>query len=432
MRVVQLQPHSPALAHGCRCQALANVSLGAWWASVPSDPLLWELGLPRATLRWAREALTAAACPPRSQLGLLQCREGTLGRSGQLGGMAQCEAAVVPGCPGVTAGAVPQRHLLGLGGSRRDAPYEGKVAAGQLPACCCVPTCLRALPGLCPCADAGETRHTPVLAETRLTAQPQTFQQAGNFLDETLAPRAACYVTAPACPVSPGALGITGTPCPGPSRCHCRHTAPGLPADPGLIVHRPQCRNKAPQPGPVPPLGKPPQPVCNAHPWPVVLPARLPSAGDELELGTVLPEPVAKLARMQNPVVPRRSAAPATLACPGSAGRLQGWGFTRSTGHGAGTGKPPLCGPRQLWHRPAPQHVQPRRGMLARAALPAAQLSSVCSTALSAALRAHSRAVPAPAVLGGRWWLLLSCSPAYPHCGPSFPAVTFSTVTEAH
>lgn len=46
----QLQPHGPALARGCRCQAVANVSLGAWWASTPSDPSPWELGLPRDML----------------------------------------------------------------------------------------------------------------------------------------------------------------------------------------------------------------------------------------------------------------------------------------------------------------------------------------------------------------------------------------------
>lgn len=35
----------PALAHGCRCQTLTKVSLGPWWVSIPSDPLLQWMGL---------------------------------------------------------------------------------------------------------------------------------------------------------------------------------------------------------------------------------------------------------------------------------------------------------------------------------------------------------------------------------------------------
>lgn len=145
VRTVRLQPHSPALARGCRCQVLAKISPGAWWASIPSDP--------------------SPGC------WVCQCREGMLGWSRQLGGMAQCEAAVVPECPGVPGGALPQRHLPGLGGSRWDASCKAKVTASQLPACRCLPTCLRVLPGLWPCADAGETRCASMLAVTQLAAR---------------------------------------------------------------------------------------------------------------------------------------------------------------------------------------------------------------------------------------------------------------------
>lgn len=48
--------------------------------------------------------------------------------------MAQCEVAVVPGCPGVTAGTVPRGFSQAL--------CERKVMASRLPAHGRVPTCV--------------------------------------------------------------------------------------------------------------------------------------------------------------------------------------------------------------------------------------------------------------------------------------------------
>lgn len=266
------------------------------------------------------------------------------------------------------------------------------------------------------------------------------MQQAGNFLDETLAPHVAHYVTASACPAPPvaasSALGLAGTPCPGAS--HCRHTAPGLSADPRLTVHRSQCRNKAPPA------------------WPPSSPGKATLACLQcMSLGS--------------------GAASAAAWCRGRAGACHG--TLRADGQTGQDAKPrgaqevsSLCclslpwlhtaavGPgiypkHRAWSRcwetstvwtlaalaqtcPTACAAWPlHRGILDCAAPSAARLcrqhSSIGSTALSAALRAHSRAAPAPAVLGGRRWLRLSCFPASLHCGPSFPAVTLSKGTGA-
>lgn len=62
--------------------------------------------------------------------------------------MAQCEAAVAPGCPEVTAGDVSRGSCQAL--------CERKVVSSRLPAQHPVPTCV-VLPGLCSCTDAVPT-----------------------------------------------------------------------------------------------------------------------------------------------------------------------------------------------------------------------------------------------------------------------------------
>lgn len=127
---VQLQPHTLAQAHGCRCQVLANTSLGAWRVSVPPDPSLWELG-PPMELRWAPGTQTAVMCPLGASSALQQggdIRQGwSLGRQ-------------VPEAP-CRARGKPAGCSLQRGGGSQPAPnpppcaHVCASAAWTLPAC---------------------------------------------------------------------------------------------------------------------------------------------------------------------------------------------------------------------------------------------------------------------------------------------------------
>lgn len=151
------------------------------------------------------------------------------------------------------------------------------------------------------------------------TACPQTLQQAGNFLDETLAPRVAHYVTAPMCAAplaaASGALELQGHRVPEPATATAGTQLLGCQLILGSLHTDPSAEIKHPQPGPIPPLGKPPWSVCNAHRRLAGLPACLPSARDEQETGMVLPEPTAKPARMQNPRCCRQHSSIGSASC---------------------------------------------------------------------------------------------------------------------
>lgn len=116
-----------------------------------------------------------------------------------------------------------------------------------------------------------------------------------------MAPCAARYVTAPVCAAplaaASGASELQGHHVPEPAAAGtqllgCQLILGSLHTDPSAEI-------KHPQPGPIPPLEKPPWSVCNAHCWLAGLPACLPSARDEQETGMALPEPTAKPARVQ-------------------------------------------------------------------------------------------------------------------------------------
>lgn len=118
-----------------------------------------------------------------------------------------------------------------------------------------------------------------------------------------MAPCAAHYVTAPMCAAplaaASGALELQGHHVPEPATAGtqllgCQLILGSLHTDPSAEI-------KHPQPGPIPPLGKPPWSVCNAHCWLAGLPACLPSARDEQEIDKALPEPTAKPAGCKTP-----------------------------------------------------------------------------------------------------------------------------------
>lgn len=197
----------------------------------------------------------------------------------------------------------------------------------------------------------------------------------------------------------------------------------------GSLCTDPTAEMKHPPPVPLPLLGKPPRPVCNAHPWPAVLPARLPSAGDEPEPGMALPEPVAKPARVQNPVAPRRSAAP---AAPAPRGGCEAGDSPEARGT-----EPVLENLCRADPVSSSTDLPCDTCSLAAAQGDAGPRCAIGSTALSAAQVCRQRSVPAaapcqplPSWEGGGG---CSCpvSQTLPCCGPSFPAVTFSKATGA-
>lgn len=150
--------------------------------------------------------------------------------------------------------------------------------------------------------------------------------------------------------VASGALGTTGTPRPSAGRCHCKHMAAELLAGPGLVAHRPHSRNEAP-------------PACPPSSSRKAAPASLQCTSLASGAASAAAQcrgrarawhgtPRASGQTSQS-AEPRGAPEVSSPCCSCSTLRLRGRGFTRSTGHRAGAGKPLPCGPRQLRHRPA-------------------------------------------------------------------------------